>query len=98
IFAATGSAVKFLAAEVCRVKFGFVKFQILRHKFHGAEFYTSTKYKNCEARSNSEILKFRNFKIGRCKNLSTRHGILPLKFHGAKLLGTKFTDRIQLAI
>jgi len=61
------SAVKFLAAEVCRAKFGFAEFQILRHKFHSAEFYTSTKYKNCEAYSNNKILKFRNFKIWRCK-------------------------------
>ncbi|WP_298082621.1 hypothetical protein [uncultured Campylobacter sp.] len=30
-------------------------------------FYAFTKYKICEARSNSEILKFRNFKIWRYK-------------------------------
>ena len=63
IFAATSSAVKFLAAEVCRVKFGFAEFQILRRRISHA----FTKYKICEASSNSEILKFRNFKIWRCK-------------------------------
>jgi len=63
-----GSAVKFLAAEVCRVKFGFVKFQNFAAKIPRRRiFHAFTKYKNCEAHSNSEILKFRNFKIWRCK-------------------------------
>ena len=99
IFAATSSAIKFLATEVCRVKFSFVKFQNLAAKIPQRRiFHTFTKYKICKANSNSEILKFRNFKIWRCKNLSARHGILPLKFHGAKFLSTKFTARIQLVI
>ena len=68
IYAATSFAVKFLSAEVCRVKFGFVKFQNFAAKIPRRRiFYVSTKYKICEARSNSEILKFRNFKIWRCK-------------------------------
>ncbi|WP_298703385.1 hypothetical protein, partial [uncultured Campylobacter sp.] len=89
------SAVEFLCCEILLSKIrlcGISNFtaQIPRRRI----FYAFTKYKICEARSNSEILKFRNFKIWRYKNLSTRHGILPLKFNGAKLLSTKFTVRI----
>ena len=99
IFAVTGSVVKFLAAEVCRVKFSFAKFQNLAAKISRRRiFHAFTKYKIYKASSNSEILKFRNFKTWQCKNLYARHGILPLKFHGAKFRSTKFTDRIQLAI
>ena len=59
-----GSAIKFLAAEVCRVKFGFVKFQNFAAKIPRRRiFYAFTKYKIYEARSNSEILKFGSVKI-----------------------------------
>ena len=56
IFAAAGSAVKFLAAEVCRVKFDFVKFQILRPKFHDAEF--SMRSRNTKFAKLIQIAKF----------------------------------------
>ena len=54
IFAATSFAVKFLAAEVCRAKFSFVKFQnfvaqIPRRRI----FHAFTKYKIREAYLNS---------------------------------------------
>jgi len=86
IYAATGSAVKFLAVKFCRVKFGFAEFQILRRRI----FHAFTKYKICKVYLNNKILEFKNFKIWQCKNLPARHGILLFKFHGAKFHKTEF--------
>lgn len=56
IFAAAGSTIKFLAVKFYRVKFGFEEFQILRLKFHGAEF--SMHPQNARFAKRTEIAKF----------------------------------------